>query len=85
MPTTALWATTRLPPRSKTVLLFDDLVGASKKQLWDGEAKCLGGLEIKDQLDLRGLLNRQIARLLALANAAGVDASQPLRIGAVGP
>jgi len=46
--------------------LFDDLVGASKKQLRDGNTECLGGLEVDDEFDLGGLLDRQIGRLLAL-------------------
>src|ERR1700732_1783140 len=58
----------------QTTLLFDDLIGASKKQLWDREAERLGGLEIDDQFEFRGLLDRQIGRLLALENPAGVNA-----------
>jgi len=38
----------------QTALLFDHLVGASKKQLRDGEAQHLGGLEVYNQLDFRG-------------------------------
>ena len=41
-----------------------------------GEAERLGGLEVDDQLDFRGLLDRQIGWLLALENPAGVDADQ---------
>jgi hypothetical protein len=40
----------------QTSLLFDHLVGASKKRLRDGEAERLGGLEVYNQLDFRGLL-----------------------------
>src|ERR1700686_4538314 len=52
----------------QTALLFDDLIGASKKQLWDREAERLGGLEIDDQFEFRGLLEGQIGRLLPLEN-----------------
>ena len=41
------------------------------------EAERLGGLEIDDQLELGGLLHRQVGRLLALENPAGVDAGLP--------
>ena len=40
--------------------------GTGEQDGWDGEAKRPGGLEIDDQLDFRGLLYRQIARLFAL-------------------
>ena len=53
---------------------FDHLVGAADKRVGDVEAERLGGLEVDDQLDLRGLLDRQIGRLLALEYPAGVDA-----------
>ena len=46
----------------------------------DGEAERLGGLEVDDQLDFRGLLDRQVGGLLALENPAGVDAGLTVRI-----
>jgi hypothetical protein len=50
--------------------LFDHLVGAAEQRQRDGEAQRFCGLEIHDQLDLRGLLDRRVGRLLALENAA---------------
>ena len=44
------------------------------------EAERLGGLEIDDQFELGRLLDRQVGRLGALENAAGVDAGLPIRI-----
>jgi hypothetical protein len=38
------------------------------------EAKHLGGREIDDEIELRGPLDRQVARPLTLENAGGVDA-----------
>ena len=49
------------------------------------EAERLGGLEVDDQLEFGRLLDRQVGRLLALENAAGVDASLLVRIRDVGP
>jgi hypothetical protein len=45
--------------------LFDHLVGARQKSDGDSEAESLSGLKVDDQLDARGLLHRQIARLIA--------------------
>ena len=42
------------------------------------EAERLGGPEIDHELDFRDLLYRQIGRLLALEDAAGVDADQAI-------
>src|SRR5262249_2042986 len=55
---------------------LDHLVGWPQQRNWKSEAKRLGSLEIDDQLDFRGLLHGQVGRLLALENAAGVDAGQ---------
>jgi hypothetical protein len=38
--------------------LLDDLVGAAYEGQWNGEAECLRGLKIDDQLDFGGLLHR---------------------------
>jgi hypothetical protein len=54
--------------------LFDHLVGAGKQRRWHGETEHLRGLEVDEQLDLRGLNDRQVGRLVALENPAGVDA-----------
>jgi hypothetical protein len=42
-----LCATLRLMHRSNPIL-FDDLVGSSEQRRWNGNAKCLRGLEIDD-------------------------------------
>src|ERR1700680_3914116 len=54
---------------------FDHLVGATQQRKRDGQAERLGSLEIDDQFDFGDLLNRQVGRLLALENAADVNAS----------
>jgi hypothetical protein len=43
---------TGLPQRSKTALLFDDIVRDGEHAWRNGETEHLGGLEVDDQLDL---------------------------------
>src|SRR5215831_1894768 len=52
---------------------LDHLVGAGEQRRGHIKAECLRGLEIDHQLDLGGLLHRQVRRLLALENAARID------------
>ena len=47
-------------------LLFDHVVGAAEQRLGNCKAEHLGGLEINDHLDFRGLLNWQVGGLLTL-------------------
>src|SRR5690348_13221696 len=49
------------PPAS-----FDYLVGACKQGGWHFEAERLGNLEVDDQFELGGLLDRQVGGLYAL-------------------
>src|ERR1700730_3620942 len=62
------------------VSLFDHLVGAPQQREWESKAERLGGLKIDDKLDLGGLLDRQVSRLFALKNPAGIDADQTVYI-----
>jgi hypothetical protein len=55
--------------------LLDHLVGGGQQRFRDGNAERLGGLHVDNQLDLRRLLHREIGRLVALENAAGINPS----------
>jgi hypothetical protein len=57
------------------IFSFDHLVGAARHGQRDVDPERLGGLEVDVQLDFRCLLDRQIGRLRALENPAGIDAS----------
>src|SRR5262245_15246931 len=67
--------------KSQQAALFDDLVGAAEQWQWHGNAECLSGVEVQEQLDFGGLLHRQIAGLLALEHPAGIDAGQTVGVG----
>jgi hypothetical protein len=52
--------------RSKAGHLFDHLVGSREQRRRHIEAERLGGLEIDDEFISAWILDRQVARLLAL-------------------
>ena len=55
---------TRAPQRKS--LSFDNIIGAREQCRRQFETERLGGLEIDEQLNLCGLLDRQISQLFAL-------------------
>src|ERR1700716_1926966 len=64
---------------------FDHLVGEREQLVGNDDAERLGGLEIDYHLELSRLQHRQIGRLLALEDPAGVDTNLPHCIGKAGP
>ena len=58
---------------------FNHLIGAPDERIWDIETKGFCCLQIDNQGDFRGLMHRQVARLLTLKNAAGLNASLTIR------
>jgi hypothetical protein len=60
--------------------LFDHLVGAAGERQRDGDAERPGGLGIDDEVELGRLHDRQVAGLLALENAAGIDSDLAIGI-----
>jgi hypothetical protein len=67
--------------RSKADNLFDHPVGTREHRWRNFEAERLGRLEIDDELKLGWLHDRQVGRLFALEDTAGIDTS--LTMGAV--
>jgi hypothetical protein len=59
---------------------FDHLVGEQLHGVGDREAKDLRCLEVDHELELGGLQDRQVGRLLALEDAIDVAGSAPVRI-----
>src|SRR5215510_955311 len=55
----------RYGPKADIATLFDHLVCAQQERLRDREADFFRGLEIEDELEFRGLLDRQIGWLSA--------------------
>src|SRR5262249_43773269 len=63
---------------------FDHLVGAGEQRRRHFEAERHRGRQVDHEVELRRLHDRQIGRLLALENAAGVDAHLTQRIVDIG-
>src|ERR1044071_3859669 len=64
---------------------FDHLGGLGQNRLRDSEAQRLRGLEVDDEIEFRRLLDWKIGRLLALQDAADVDARLTIHVQEVGP
>src|SRR6266581_1169071 len=62
---------------------FDHPVGAQEDGLRDRDAESLGGLEVDDQFELRGLLDGQVARLRALENPVHVACGPARKVGRI--
>ena len=66
---------------SKQAASLDHLVGEREQLVGDFKAERLRGLEVDHEFEFCRLHNRQIGRLLALENAAGIDAGLTIPIG----
>src|SRR5206468_4630979 len=65
----------RPAPASARGVSFDDLVGAAKDRLRNGQPQRLGSLEVDDQLEFGRLLDRQVGRLGAGENPPRISAN----------
>src|SRR5206468_8162130 len=70
---------TRLPRRS-----FDDLIGAGLQRERHVQPQSFGGPQVDDELELGGLLNRQLGWLGAVQNATDVGRGAAKQIGEIG-
>jgi len=52
---------------------FDHIVSASQERRRNSQSKCLGGLQIDDQLELDGLVDGKVSRFGALEKFSDVD------------
>src|SRR2546428_5660500 len=58
--------------------LLDHLIRLEKEGRGDGEAECFGGLEVNDQLELGGLLHRQLGGAGTFQNLVHVGGGLPV-------
>src|SRR4030095_16030233 len=64
---------------------LDHLVRSRQHIRWDHKADLLGGFQIDDELELRGLLNRKLSWLGALENFVHVGGYAPVAVREVRP
>src|SRR3954447_14382345 len=62
---------------------LDNFVGGGQQQWRNGEAEGFGGLQIDDQLETRGLLDRQIAGLCAFEDLVDIADRAAKMIGKI--
>ena len=52
---------------------FDHIVSASQERRWNSQSKCLGGLQIDDQLERDGLVDGKVSWFGAFEKLSDVD------------
>src|SRR5438094_7546792 len=72
-------------PRWSGTRLLDHVVCLEEKRLRNGEAEGFRSLEVDDQLELRRLLDGQVAGLGALEDLVHVDGGAPPLVAQTGP
>src|SRR5262245_7068471 len=65
------------------IALLKDLIRPRQQRRWDRQAERLGGLEVDDQLELRGLLDGEVAGLRTLEDAVDVGGRAAELVGKV--
>src|SRR6516164_7755260 len=79
---TAVWHSDAA--RGPSTPSLDHLIGAGDESPRDLEAEHLRGAEVEEQFDFRGLLDRQVGRLIAFEYPAGIHASRTERVRKIG-
>ena len=67
----------------RSIALLYDLIRPKQQRRRDREAEELGGLEIKDQLELRGLLHGELSGLRTFQNPSDIDACLAVSLGKI--
>src|SRR5262249_50284528 len=73
----------RRPQPRRRAALLDDLVRPHLQRLRNRQTKRLGSLEVDEELELGGLLDRKIARLRALENLVHISGGVPKQVGKI--
>src|SRR6516225_1343561 len=63
--------------------LLDNLVGGAEHRLRYGQVERFRGFEVDGELDFRGLMHRQVGRLLAVEDSTSIDADEAIGVGKV--
>ena len=85
LPTRALTGQHVISPQERRGGSFDHLVGAGQDRWRDGEAESLGGLQIHNQFESCGLLDREVGRFLTLQDLVDVVGREPNMSDRFGP
>src|SRR5262249_54089270 len=59
---------------------LDYLVSTQQKRLWNRQAERLGGCNVDDEIELRRLLDRDVARLRATQNLIDITSGAPEKV-----
>src|SRR6185369_15937668 len=73
-----------LPPIADINALFDHLIGASEQRWRHSEADRLSGLEVDDQFEFGGLLNRKITRFCTFKDLVSHGCRAPEQFVVIG-
>src|SRR5262249_29963655 len=70
-------------PRCSNTGLLDDPICLVEQRRRNRESKRLGGLHVDDQLEFRGLLDREVGRLGTFKNLVNIHGGAPAQVGNV--
>src|SRR5207237_3807419 len=67
--------------RARGCASLNHLVGTKQNFLWNAQTNRLGGIQVDEQLELDGLLDRQVSGLCAFEDLVNVGCRAPIEIG----